>query len=68
MIKGVVDDTFMHGFYSVDESNGVSRPALENKDSFIIIFPNLLNLTKNLCTQFEDIITLIVNKPKGMGD
>ena len=68
MIKGVVDDTFIHGFHSVDEAYKVSRTALENKDSFIIIFPNLLSLTKILCTQFEDIITLIVNKPKGMGD
>lgn len=61
MINGVIDDTFIHKFYSGGKLNNDLRAELQNKDKYIIIFPNLLNLTKDLCSEFEKIVKLIAS-------
>jgi hypothetical protein len=61
IINGIIDDAFIHKFYSGGKSNKDLRAELENKNNFIIIFPNLLNLTIDLCSEFEKIVTLITN-------
>lgn len=61
MINGVIDDDFINKFYSGGKLNEDLRVELENKDNFIVVFPNLLNLTKDLCNEFEKIVLLISN-------
>jgi hypothetical protein len=64
MINGIIDDSFIHKFYKSRENNGDLRIELENKDNYIVVFPNLLELTMDLCSEFEKIKTLILNNKK----
>lgn len=64
MNNGIIEDSFIHKFYKGSKYNYDLRIELENKDSYIIIFPNLLELTMDLCAEFENIKTLILNDKK----
>lgn len=61
MINGIINNDFIHKFYSGGKHNEDLRTELENKDMYIIIFPNLLEFTKQLCEEFEKIIHVIMN-------
>lgn len=62
LINGMIDDEFIHKFYKSDKQNAELKLLLGNKDNFIILFPNMLELTKSLCMEFESIIYVIEGK------
>ncbi len=59
LINGIIDDEFIHKFYKSDKQNAELKLLLGNKDNFIVLFPNMLELTKSLCIEFESIIHVI---------
>lgn len=64
MVNEIIDEKFIQTFYKGDEKNLDLRDKLLNKDGVIIIFPNLVKFTKDLCREFEKLVDLIVSDEK----
>jgi hypothetical protein len=61
LVNGVINDSFIQKYYKGDNHNKDLRLILENKENFIVIFPNLLDFTVKLCLEFERIVDKIKN-------
>ena len=64
MVNEIIDEKFIQTFYKGDEKNLNLRDKLLNKDGVIVIFPNLMEFTKDLCREFEKLVDLIVSDEK----
>lgn len=59
---GRIDNAFVNKYYSGNGKNNDLKTLLANK-SHSVIFPNLLEFTIELCSEFEKVIQIIKNNP-----
>jgi hypothetical protein len=62
MVNQIIDDEFVLKYYNGKKNNVELRGKLANQESVKVIFPNLLEFTKNACCEFENIIRVITNE------
>lgn len=59
MLNGIIDTQFVQTFYRAGADNKKLAKHFEKGTSYTVFFPDLLELTKNLCQAFQDIIPII---------
>jgi len=58
-ISPIIDNNFVKQFYRAGSDNNQLRQILENKENATVFFPDLIEMTKTLCEEFEKIIGVI---------
>ncbi len=66
MVNGKIDDAFIQQFYRGGKNNEELKTNLENKDKYIVVFPNILTFTQELCAELKKIVETITNDPKAI--
>jgi hypothetical protein len=59
LIQGIINTDFVDNFYKASADNTQLLQLFENGKKFKIFYPDLLQLTKDLCTEFSNIIPII---------
>lgn len=60
-----IDNNFVAKYYSGPSNNSELKSLLANRKN-AILFPNLLEFTKELCEEFEKIVTVISDNPEAI--
>ncbi len=59
MINGIIDTVFVENFYRTGADNTMLNKLFENGTKFKVMYPDLLQLTRDLCSEFSVVITVI---------
>jgi hypothetical protein len=65
LFKGIINSAFVKKYYSGGNHNKELETLLLNQD-FKIFFPDLIELTNQLCTEFERIFDIVNSKPENI--
>ena len=58
-----IDRSFVEAYYSDDEKNNTLYKELENKDNVLVIFPNMVTLSIDLCKAMRDCVEVVRDNP-----
>jgi hypothetical protein len=59
-VKGEINNEFVEKFYSANPDNNELRNQCKNKDGWNVIFPDILQLTKDLCFELDKVCEFIL--------
>lgn len=60
-IDGILDDDFIQKYYSGNKQNEVLHSKLANQQKHKVFFPDLLEFTKSMCTEFDHFFAKIAS-------
>jgi len=59
----VIDHAFVGRYYMNDDRNKALYKELENKESVLVIFPDVVRLAKDLCKAMHDCVAVVRDNP-----